>query len=130
MLFLMLLYYILVWLSFSVIVDGNKFSIDPVTGLITLTNGLDYETPPNQYEIIITVTDHGVPPLSSTASVRVNVTDINDNPPTIDPPITVKDYYIPEVRTLLIFSMSLLYMYMYMHVFIYRMQHMVILYLM
>uniref|UniRef100_A0A1X7VA24 Cadherin domain-containing protein n=1 Tax=Amphimedon queenslandica TaxID=400682 RepID=A0A1X7VA24_AMPQE len=79
--------------------NGNKFSIDPVTGLITLTDGLDYETPPNQYEIIITVTDHGVPPLSATASVRVNVTDINDNPPTIDPPIIVKDYYIPENAT-------------------------------
>ena len=95
---------------FSVIIDGNKFSIDPVTGLITLTSTLDYETLPNQYNIIIAVTDHGAPALSATASVRVNVTDINDNPPTIDPPIIVKDYYIPEVRALLIPSVSLLYL--------------------
>lgn len=74
-----------------------EFSIDSETGLITLASSLDYETPPNDYDLIITVTDHGTPALTSTADVRINVTDINDNPPTIDPPIVVKDYYIPEV---------------------------------
>lgn len=62
---------------------GNEtdfFEIDPHSGLIVNTQILDHENT-KQFHLKIRVTDNGTFPLSSEANVIVNVTDINDNPP-------------------------------------------------
>ena len=56
------------------------FSIDPTTGAVTTTSTLDREEI-DMYEFTVTASDNGVPIRSTTAVVKVNVTDINDNAP-------------------------------------------------
>ncbi|XP_075712344.1 protocadherin gamma-B5-like isoform X7 [Rhinoderma darwinii] len=46
------------------------------------------------YNITITATDRGSPPLSTTKSIRLEVTDVNDNSPVFDQ--TRYDVYVPE----------------------------------
>ncbi|KAG7484455.1 hypothetical protein MATL_G00049540 [Megalops atlanticus] len=59
---------------------SDWFTIDPVTGIITTTTQLDYETDPKP-SLTVVATDGGRPPLSSTAVVKVILQDINDNEP-------------------------------------------------
>ncbi|XP_037908128.1 fat-like cadherin-related tumor suppressor homolog isoform X10 [Hermetia illucens] len=63
-------------------IDSGKdhFRISPDSGIITLAKGLDRETIAI-YNLTVKATDQGVPKLSSTAKLIVNVQDINDNPP-------------------------------------------------
>ncbi|SHI50114.1 Cadherin domain-containing protein [Rubritalea squalenifaciens DSM 18772] len=56
--------------------DGS-FAIDSATGVITTTAALDYETA-NSYALSVTVTDAGG--LNDTATVAVNVTNVNEAP--------------------------------------------------
>ncbi|MEQ2173561.1 hypothetical protein GOODEAATRI_033289, partial [Goodea atripinnis] len=53
-----------------------------LTGYYTIVteNTLDRETIP-EYNITITVSDQGSPPLSSSKNINVKVSDVNDNPP-------------------------------------------------
>ncbi|XP_077987063.1 protocadherin Fat 4-like isoform X2 [Glandiceps talaboti] len=73
--------------SFSLI-DGDpldQFYIDPWLGTIHVSNiGLDREVQ-NEYELVITTSDQGVPSLTSTSTRTVSISDINDNSPIIDP---------------------------------------------
>lgn len=64
---------------------SNAFAINPTTGLITVNNAaaIDFETNPI-FNLTIQVTDNGAPPLSSTATLTINLTNVND-PPTIPP---------------------------------------------
>ncbi|XP_033742919.1 LOW QUALITY PROTEIN: protocadherin Fat 1-like [Pecten maximus] len=65
------------------IVGGNKqekFSLNPDTGSIYVLGELDFEAT-HQYILTIVARDHGVVPLSSSAYVTINVTDVNDNTP-------------------------------------------------
>ncbi|XP_053376912.1 protocadherin Fat 4-like [Mercenaria mercenaria] len=67
----------------SVILDGDDtlFYMDPSTAKVYLRTYLDYERK-NEYVLTIQVTDNGVPQRrSSTTLLRINVKDINDNPP-------------------------------------------------
>lgn len=58
---------------FSVVTEGNN-------GLLMIASSLDYETDSvHQMEII--VSDNGRPSLSSSISVSVNISDVNDNAP-------------------------------------------------
>ncbi|KAA0709827.1 Protocadherin Fat 4 FAT tumor suppressor -like protein 4 [Triplophysa tibetana] len=60
--------------------DG-QFSINPSTGLIITSSRLDRETRAS-YVLLVVAVDGGQPtPLSSSASVSVVVSDVNDNPP-------------------------------------------------
>lgn len=64
------------------ITAGNgwgKFVINSSTGEITTTAALDYETA-SQYLLTVTVTDDGIPSLTDTASVTIDVTDVNEAP--------------------------------------------------
>lgn len=55
---------------------------------------VDRETKPNGYSLTVTAKDHGYPvPQSSTASVNITVSDVNDNAPRFD-----KFTYSAEVR--------------------------------
>ena len=56
----------------------SKFAIDPLTGEITVAGALDFETTP-QYVLTVTVTDNGVPALSETATITINVSDVNES---------------------------------------------------
>uniref|UniRef100_A0A0N5BTJ1 Cadherin domain-containing protein n=1 Tax=Strongyloides papillosus TaxID=174720 RepID=A0A0N5BTJ1_STREA len=58
--------------------DNNEFTIDSVTGEVTLTKTLDAETQ-NKYILIVEAKDNGN--LSTTTNVLVNVKDQNDNSP-------------------------------------------------
>uniref|UniRef100_A0A8C9TCT0 FAT atypical cadherin 2 n=1 Tax=Scleropages formosus TaxID=113540 RepID=A0A8C9TCT0_SCLFO len=61
------------------------FEINPVSGVIMTTQVLDHEAIP-QHHLKVRATDNGVPPMSSEALVIVNVTDVNDNPPSFSEP--------------------------------------------
>ncbi|XP_060109787.1 protocadherin gamma-B5-like [Heteronotia binoei] len=59
-----------------------------------LTEGaLDRETTP-EYNITITATDKGNPPLSAFKTISVQISDINDNPPAFEKPSYIA--YVPE----------------------------------
>ncbi|NP_001344094.1 protocadherin-23 [Mus musculus] len=69
------------------IVSGNQagaFRIDELNGVILTNSILDYESS-GSYSLIVQATDRGVPRLSGTALVKIQVTDINDNAPVFLP---------------------------------------------
>lgn len=59
-----------------------------------LQSALDYETIPS-YLLTIAAQDSGLPPLSSTASLIINLLDANDNPPVFSGTETM--FTVPEV---------------------------------
>jgi len=58
----------------------NAFQIHPSTGELTLVAPLDYESHP-RYTLVIRARDSGVPPRHSTATIHLNVLDVNDHAP-------------------------------------------------
>ncbi|KAF7415031.1 hypothetical protein HZH68_003520 [Vespula germanica] len=72
-------------LSYALISDwaNDVFSLNPNTGVFTLTASLDYEQI-QHYILVVQATDGGVPALSSTVTVYCNVVDLNDNAPIFD----------------------------------------------
>nr|XP_046274188.1 protocadherin-23 isoform X2 [Scatophagus argus] len=67
------------------IVSGNlneAFILDSVRGILATNVLLDREITPS-YKLVLQVVDRGNPPLSSTATIRVQVVDVNDNSPAI-----------------------------------------------
>lgn len=68
-------------------VDTNAeyFSIHPTSGVISVQRPLDYEES-SSYSFIVEAIDHGHPPLTSTATVQINIQDVNDNYPVIKEP--------------------------------------------
>ncbi|XP_076279539.1 cadherin-related tumor suppressor fat [Lasioglossum baleicum] len=69
-------------LSYTLISDwaNDVFSLNPSTGVFTLTASLDYEQV-QHYILVVQATDAGIPALSSTVTVYCNVVDLNDNAP-------------------------------------------------
>ncbi|KAM6933567.1 protocadherin Fat 3-like [Xenentodon cancila] len=68
-------------------VDGDRdsqFFIDPVSGIIRVNKQLDREMTPS-FSLTIRAMDNGIPVMSSTVLVNVDISDINDNPPTFYP---------------------------------------------
>lgn len=63
----------------------DTFSMDPASGIITLASGanLDHEET-EHFVLIASASDAGTPALTATATVYINVLDINDNPPHIE----------------------------------------------
>uniref|UniRef100_A0A8C4ZNB4 FAT atypical cadherin 3b n=1 Tax=Gadus morhua TaxID=8049 RepID=A0A8C4ZNB4_GADMO len=64
---------------------GNQFWIDPVTGLLKVNKRLDRELV-SRYSLSVQAFDSGSPAMSSTATVNIDVSDVNDNPPVFSPP--------------------------------------------
>ena len=62
---------------------GGPFLINSSTGELTTATALDYETTPS-YTLAVTVTDDGIPALSATASVTVDLLDVNEAPSLAD----------------------------------------------
>ncbi|KAJ8730776.1 hypothetical protein PYW08_002189 [Mythimna loreyi] len=73
-------------LTYTVISDwaNDVFSLNPQTGVFTLTAKLDYEET-QHYILVAQAQDNGHPSLSGTVTVYVNVIDLNDNAPIFDP---------------------------------------------
>lgn len=71
------------------IVDGNHdnaFIIEPAfSGSVKTNIVLDREIR-ETYKLTVIATDEGVPQMTGTATLRINVVDINDNKPTFPPP--------------------------------------------
>ncbi|CAH8573979.1 unnamed protein product [Schistosoma curassoni] len=61
----------------------NLFEIDKLTGRITTCIPLDRETQ-SSYLLNVQVMDSGIPSLSSTTRIRINVADVNDMPPVFE----------------------------------------------
>ncbi|KXJ79504.1 hypothetical protein RP20_CCG000579, partial [Aedes albopictus] len=72
--------------TYTVISDwaNDVFSLNPQTGIFTLTARLDYEEV-QHYILVVQAQDNGHPSLSSTLTVYCNVIDLNDNAPIFDP---------------------------------------------
>ncbi|XP_036097828.1 protocadherin-23 [Molossus molossus] len=64
--------------------QGQVFQIDALSGVITAKGMLDYEVT-NSYSLLVQATDKGMPRLSGTAVVKIQVTDVNDNAPAFLP---------------------------------------------
>lgn len=62
----------------------NILLLDSLTGQLTTRKKLDREEISN-YEIYVIAKDQGLPPQSSTATVNLNVVDVNDNSPEFYP---------------------------------------------
>lgn len=60
--------------------DSTLFSVDPVSGIIKTTRGLDYEKR-NSYSLVIGTIENNSNDPSATCVVRINVQDQNDSPP-------------------------------------------------
>lgn len=63
------------------ITPGFPFTINNSTGWITVSEELDRETT-DYYTFGVEARDHGIPVMSSSASVSITVLDVNDNVPT------------------------------------------------
>ena len=63
----------------------NMFAINPETGVITANHRFDRETD-LFYKFTVIAVDGGSPSQSSTASILLNISDINDNPPVFEVP--------------------------------------------
>jgi Cadherin domain/Bacterial Ig domain/RTX calcium-binding nonapeptide repeat (4 copies) len=66
---------------------GGAFAINPTTGAITVAQPPNFEATPS-YSLTVEVTDDGTPALSGSATITVNVTDVNESP-SITAPTTV-----------------------------------------
>uniref|UniRef100_A0A668ALQ5 FAT atypical cadherin 3a n=1 Tax=Myripristis murdjan TaxID=586833 RepID=A0A668ALQ5_9TELE len=62
----------------------NQFFIDPLSGIIKVNKLLDRETV-SGYSLVVRALDSGIPAMSSTAMVNIDISDINDNPPIFSP---------------------------------------------
>ncbi|XP_076878615.1 protocadherin-12 isoform X2 [Brachyhypopomus gauderio] len=62
-----------------------SFSVHPNSGAVSAQQSLDYEESPT-YSFIVEATDHGFPPLTGSATVIIEVQDVNDNYPIINEP--------------------------------------------
>ncbi|XP_049865459.1 fat-like cadherin-related tumor suppressor homolog [Pectinophora gossypiella] len=59
---------------------SGAFELSPDSGIITLRTALDREQQA-EHRLVVRARDAGRPPRSATATVRLSVADVNDNPP-------------------------------------------------
>ena len=64
----------------------RAFTIDSVTGVISVNRELDFETR-QSYTLVVTATDGGTPQRNGTLTINLRVLDENDNPPIIQNPL-------------------------------------------
>ncbi|XP_078301800.1 protocadherin-23 [Panthera onca] len=64
--------------------QGDAFHMDALSGVVTANAILDYEFT-NSYSLIVQATDKGMPSLSGTSVIKIQVTDTNDNAPAFLP---------------------------------------------
>lgn len=72
--------------------DDGFFAID-AAGVVSCSKGLDYETT-TEYKLVTLATDGGNPPRSSSATVTVSITDVNDNTPAFKQELATGTHFI------------------------------------
>ncbi|KAK3610573.1 hypothetical protein CHS0354_009013 [Potamilus streckersoni] len=60
--------------------SGLPFTIDPVTGIISVVAALNRETK-DMYNFVVIVKDKGDPPRSASTDIIIDIRDVNDNSP-------------------------------------------------
>ena len=75
------------------------FTINSITGNITLCDDLDYEMR-QYYTFLVVAVDMGSPPMSGTGTVSIEVDDVNDNPPYIINRESLQNFTLMENETL------------------------------
>ncbi|XP_072751447.1 cadherin-related tumor suppressor [Anoplolepis gracilipes] len=73
--------------------ERNEFFVHPITGAVTILEPLDYDLV-QEYQLNITAMDLGFEPKQAIATLIINVSDINDNPPTFNQ--SVYEAFLPE----------------------------------
>ncbi|VDM24974.1 unnamed protein product, partial [Hydatigera taeniaeformis] len=64
---------------------ANKWVLDPVTGDLSVAGVLDYENKEDRkFVLSLLAKDGGNPPLTATSTFTILITDLNDNPPSIE----------------------------------------------
>ncbi|XP_019726777.1 protocadherin-12 isoform X2 [Hippocampus comes] len=63
----------------------QPFSIHPTSGVVSVVQPLDYEEY-HSYLFLVEAVDQGHPPLRTTATVQIDIQDVNDNYPVIKDP--------------------------------------------
>ena len=79
--------------------DG-MFVIDQA-GVVTVARPLDREAS-SQHHLIVIATDHGIPPLTGSATVQLSLLDVNDNGPEFEAvyaPVVYENVFGPQVGT-------------------------------
>ncbi|XP_035691281.1 protocadherin Fat 3-like [Branchiostoma floridae] len=67
--------------------DDENFAVHPTSGVITSVVEFDFESLEHtSFSIIVEAFDQGVPTLTGTATITINITDQNDNKPVINIP--------------------------------------------
>uniref|UniRef100_A0A672H9K0 FAT atypical cadherin 3b n=1 Tax=Salarias fasciatus TaxID=181472 RepID=A0A672H9K0_SALFA len=84
---------------------SNHFWIDPVTGLLKVNKRLDRELV-SRYSLSVQAFDSGSPAMSSTVTVNIDISDVNDNPPVFSPPNSTAVIQVSPCLTLLKLSVS------------------------
>ncbi|XP_068187350.1 protocadherin Fat 3 [Antennarius striatus] len=86
---------------------NNHFWIDPVTGLLKVNKRLDRELV-SRYSLSVQAFDSGSPAMSSTVTLNIDISDVNDNPPIFTPPNSTAIIQLnqPAGTTLLKLSVS------------------------
>ncbi len=59
---------------------GNAFAINPATGQITVATAAAVTVANSPFSLTVQALDNGVPPLSGTGTITINVTGVNDAP--------------------------------------------------
>ncbi|XP_075871777.1 protocadherin Fat 4-like isoform X1 [Nelusetta ayraudi] len=67
-------------IRYSLTGGEGRFAVHPESGLVTLAAGLDREVKA-EYQLQVLAEDQGCPANTATASLLINVTDVNDNAP-------------------------------------------------
>lgn len=78
--------------DFSYFTLSPDFSISE-KGVISPARGLDYERPGHLYEFVILAVDRGEPPNTGTATVRIRVSNVNDEAPEFSQAVSVLNIY-------------------------------------
>ncbi|XP_076969413.1 protocadherin Fat 3 isoform X5 [Tamandua tetradactyla] len=62
----------------------NAFAVDPLLGLVKVKKKLDRERV-SGYSLLVQAADSGIPAMSSTTTVNIDISDVNDNSPVFTP---------------------------------------------
>ncbi|XP_012590436.1 PREDICTED: fat-like cadherin-related tumor suppressor homolog [Condylura cristata] len=62
----------------------DEFAVDPVLGLVKVKKKLDRERV-SGYSLLVQAVDSGLPTMSATTTVNIDISDVNDNGPEFTP---------------------------------------------
>ena len=66
-------------ITYSILSSTGPFAIDPITGLLSVDESLDYEEQ-SLHRVVVQAADNGVPSHQATTEVEILVQDANDAP--------------------------------------------------